>query len=149
MSLESVLAYRRHLEELARGELAVTVRNLNAQMETLQRLEDELGRMLGEIARRQREGIAAAEALALYRFAEVLGSDVAAVHRAAAALTVQTEQKEAILVRTARECRIVELLEARRGRARMMEEDRREQRAQDEAGLRRWHDGALPAVPHE
>jgi flagellar export protein FliJ len=149
MSLESVLAYRRHLEEVARGELAVAVRDLHAQKETLQRLEDELGRLLGEIARRQREGITAQEALALYRFAEVLGSDVAAGHRAAAALAVQKEQKDAILVRAARECRIVELLEARRGRERMIEEDRREQRAEDEVGLRRWQDGALPAVSHE
>ncbi len=149
MSLQSILDYRRHVEDLIRTELATLSRDLETQMEALRHLESEVGRLLGDIARREREGVVAAEALALYRFAETLSSDITVRRREAAALSALLEDKRAGLMAAARDRRIVELLEARREREGAREETRREQRTTDEAAGRRGREMSDRAVTNE
>ena len=147
MSLKSIVEYRQHIEDLAREELAVITRALAGQMDAISRLEQKLKHVLGEIAGGARVGLPADEALALYRLAEALSSDIATARRLADALRTQKEVKLAILVAAARECKIVEKLDARRGRERERVANRREQQLSDEVSLRRWRELAATARP--
>lgn len=149
MSLQSILDYRRHVEDLIRVELATLSRDLDTQLEALRHLESEVGRLLGEIARREQEGVVAAEALALYRFAETLSSDITARRREAAALSALLEAKKEVLMVAARDRRVVELLDERREREGAREEDRREQRTTDEAAGRRGREMSDQGAHHE
>lgn len=149
MSLQSILDYRRHVEDLIRTELATLTRDLETQVEALRHLEGEVGRLLGDIARREREGVVAAEALALYRFAETLSSDITVRRREAAALSALLEDKRTGLMAAARDRRVVELLEARREQEGVREETRREQRTTDEAAGRRGREMSDRAVTNE
>lgn len=147
MSLKRILDYRRYAEESARVELAIAARELELRLEAVRRLEGEIGRLLGEIARREREGVAAGEVLDLYRFADALASDLSSGRRLVVALSAQCEQKKDALVAAARDRRIVEILEDRRGCELSREEERREQRAGDETGLRCWRGGDNHVAP--
>jgi flagellar export protein FliJ len=147
MSLKGIVEYRQHVEEVAREELAAITRELAGQMDAITRLEQKLGRVLGELAGGTREGLPADEAVALYRLAEALSSDIATARRLADALRTQKEAKLAILLAAARECKIVEKLAARRAQERERVADRREQQVSDEVSLRRWRELAATARP--
>jgi len=146
MSLKSIVEYRQHMEEIAREELAAITRELAGQMDAITRLEQKLGRVLGEIAGGA-QGLPADEAVALYRLAEALSSDIATARRLADALRTQKEAKLAVLLAAARECKIVEKLDARRAQERERVAERREQQVSDEVSLRRWRQLAATARP--
>jgi flagellar export protein FliJ len=142
MSLKTVLDYRRHLEEQARVELAVVAQGLDAGLEVVRALEGELAKLLEDIARRKRQGLPAAEGLALYRFAESLAANLAAARREAEVRRVRKEQQETVLREAARDCRVVEKLDARRAKEQGQRDEHAEQQVNDEAGIRRWRDAA-------
>ena len=142
MSLKTVLDYRRHLEEQARVELAVVAQGLDAGLEVVRALEGELAKLLEDIARRKRQGLPAAEGLALYRFAESLAANLAAARREAEIRRVRKEQQETVLREAARDCRVVEKLDARRAKEQGQRDEHAEQQVNDEAGIRRWRDAA-------
>lgn len=141
MSLKSILGFRKHVKDVARQELDAIVRDLQERIEDVGKLEGEIGKLLGEIARREQEGTEAADVLALYRYAEALASALASGRRRVGVLTALREEKQALLLSAARDVRTVEILETRRECAEAVEEGRREQRASDEFGLRKWLDG--------
>jgi flagellar FliJ protein len=138
MSLETVIEYRRHREELAREELATVARELGAQLERINTLEMELQRILGEMVRQKQEGTSAAEALTFHRFTEALIANLGNARSIAQDLKSRMEERRAVLMEAARDCRIVEKLETRRGQEHLRIEERREQRQSDETSLRRW-----------
>lgn len=142
MSLKTVLDYRRHLEEQARVELARVAHELDAGLEVVRALERELEKLLEDIARRERQGIPAGEGLALYRFAESLATNLAAARREAEVWRVHKEQQETVLREAARDCRVVEKLDARRANEQGQRDEHAEQQVNDEAGIRRWRDAA-------
>jgi flagellar export protein FliJ len=140
MSLKTVLDYRRHLEEQARVELAGVAYELDTRMDVVRALECELGKLLEDIARRKRQGLPAAEGLALYRFAESLAANLAAARREAEVWRVRNEQQEIVLREAARDCRVVEKLDARRAKEQEQRGEHAAQQVNDEAGIRRWRD---------
>ena len=140
MSLKSIVEYRRHVEELAREELAAITSQFAVQLNATRHLEMQLQRVLDEIAGGKRGGIPADEAVALYRHAEALSADLATARRLADSLRAQKEAKQASLMTAARDSRIVAKLDARRDRERLRLEDRKEQQTSDETSLRRWLD---------
>jgi flagellar export protein FliJ len=142
MSLKTVLDYRRHLEELARVELARVAQELDARVDVVHALERELEKLLEGIARGERQGIPAGEGLALYRFAESLATNLAAARREAEAWLVRKEQQETVLREAARDCRVVEKLDAQRAKEQEQRDEHTEQQVNDEAGIRRWRDAA-------
>ena len=141
MSLKSVLGFRKHVKDVAREELDAIVRDLHNRIDDVKRLEGEIGKLLGEIARREEEGTEAGDVLALYRYVEALASALASGRRRVGILTAQRDEKQALLLSASRDVRTVEILEIRREDAQAVEEDRREQRASDAFGLRKWLDG--------
>ena len=141
MSLKSVLGFRKHVKDVAREELDAIVRDLHNRIEDVKRLEGEIGKLLGEIARREQEGTEAGDVLALYRYVEALASSLASGRRRVGVLTAQRDEKQALLLSASRDVRTVEILETRREDAQAVEEDRREQRASDAFSLRKWLDG--------
>lgn len=140
MSLKSIMDYRRHLEERAREELLSVTQAFAAQLAATSRLEEELERILKKIAGSKGVALPADDALALYRLAEGVSGDLATARRLAESLKAQKEAKQASLLSAAQECRIVEKLDARRDRQRLLAEDRKEQKSSDEVSLRRWQD---------
>ena len=142
MSLKTVLDYRRHLEEQARVELAGAAQALDAGLEVARALERELEKLLEDIARRKRQGLPAAEGLALYRFAESLGANLAAARREADRLREIKERRETVLREAARDCRVVEKLDTRRAKEQEQRNEHAEQQVNDEVGIRRWREAA-------
>ena len=140
MSLKSIMDYRRHLEERAREELLSVTQAFAAQLAATTRLEEELERILKKIAGSKCVALPADDALALYRLAEGVSGDLATARRLAESLKAQKEAKQASLLSAAQEFRIVEKLDARRDRERLLVEDRKEQKSSDEVSLRRWQD---------
>jgi flagellar export protein FliJ len=138
MSLKSILQYRRHLEDLAREEVMISTRAIAAQLSAITRLESELQRTIGKIAGSQQETVLADEALALYRFADTLSANISSARRHAEALNIQKEANQRRLLSAAQECRITEKLGARRDRERLVAENRKEQKTNDEGALHRW-----------
>src|SRR5512132_3708931 len=118
MSLKSILQYRRHLEDMAREEVLISTRAVAAQLSAIGRLAD--------------------EALALYRFADTLSAKLATARRHAETLNIQKEANQGRLLSAARESRITEKLGARRDRERLVAENRKEQKSNDEGSLHRW-----------
>jgi flagellar export protein FliJ len=142
MSLKTVLDYRRHLEEQARVELARVAQELDARVDVVRALERELEKLLEDIARGERQGIPAGEGLALYRFAESLATNLAAARREAEAWLVRKEQQEIVLREAARDCRVVEKLDAQRVKEQEQRDEHAAQQVNDEVGIRRWRDAA-------
>jgi flagellar export protein FliJ len=138
MSFKTVIEYRRHREDLAREELATVGLELGAQLERINTLEIELQRILGEMVRQKQEGTSAAEALAFHRFTEAHIANLRTARCIAQDLQSRLEERRAVLMEAARDCRIVEKLETRRAQERLRIEERREQRQSDETSLRRW-----------
>jgi len=132
--------YRRHLQESAREELLSVTQAFAAQLAATTRLEEELERILEKIAGSKRVALPADDALALYLRAEGVSGDLATARRLAESLKAQKEAKQASLLSAAQEYRIVEKLDARRDRERLLLEDRKEQKSSDEVSLRRWQD---------
>lgn len=149
MSLKSVLGFRKHVKDVARQGLDTIIRDLQERVEDVRKLEGEIGKLLGEISRREQEGADAADLMALYRYSEALASALASGRRRVAVLTAQREEKQAVLQSAARDIRTVELLETRRDRSQVVEKDRREQRVTNEFASRQWQDGDGHAAPKE
>ena len=142
MSLKTVLDYRRHVVEQARVDLAGVTQELDARLDVVRALERELEKLLEDIARRERQGIPAGEGLALYRFAESLATNLAAARREAESWLVRKEQQETVLREAARDCRVVEKLDAQRAKEQEQRDEHSAQQVNDEAGIRRWRDAA-------
>lgn len=142
MSLKAILDYRRHVEDQARAGLAAVAQELDAGLETVRALEHELEKLLEDIARRKRQGLPAAEGLALYRFAESLAATLAAARRETENRRLRKEQQETILREAARDCRVVERLGARRAKEQGRRNEHAEQQVNDETGIRRWRAAA-------
>jgi flagellar export protein FliJ len=140
MSLKSIVEYRRHVEDMAREELAAITAQFAVQLNAARHLEGELQRVLDQIDNGKRGGFPIEEAVAIYRHAEALSADLATARRLAASLNAQKEAKQASLMSAARDSRVVQKLDARRDRERLRLEDRKEQQSNDEASLRRWLD---------
>jgi flagellar export protein FliJ len=138
MSLKSILQYRRHLEDEARAEVLISTRAVAVQLTAIGRLEDELQLIVGKIAGSEQETVLADEALALYRFADTLSANLATARRHAETLNIQKEANQGRLLSAARECRITEKLGARRDKERLVAENRKEQKSNDEGSLHRW-----------
>ena len=137
MSLKSIVEYRRHIQELAREELLSITQAFALQLDASARLEVQLERVLEKIGGLTRS-VPTEEALAVYRLAEELSADLATARRLLESLKLQKDAKQGSLLSAARDCRISEKLDARRDRERLIEEDRKEQKANDEASVYRW-----------
>jgi flagellar protein FliJ len=149
MSLKGILEYRRHVENQAREDYAAINREIAAQFEAVRRLDHELSKALADVIGRNEEGILAAEALELHRFADSLMEDRDTIRKLIDNLKVQKEEKQMILMAAARDCRIVEKLEDRRDQERIRDDHHQEQMVIDEAGIRMWTNRRNEVVPHE
>ena len=138
MSLKRIVEYRRHVEELARGELFNVTQACAAQQNAVTRLEADLERVLEKIAASTRDTVLADEALNLYRLAGGVSADLGTARRLAESLKVRKQGNQDMLVSAARESRITEKLDAKRDREQSVAQDRKEQKSNDELSLHRW-----------
>jgi flagellar export protein FliJ len=147
MSLKRIVEYRRHVEELARGELLNITQAFAAQQNAVSRLEEDLERVLEKIAASKRDTVLADEALNLYRLAGGVSADLGTARRLAESLKVQKQSNQDSLLSAARESRITEKLDEKRDREKSVAQDRKEQKLDDELSLHRWQ--ALAATGRE
>jgi flagellar export protein FliJ len=138
MSLKRIVEYRKHVEELARGELFNVTQAFAAQQNAVSRLEQDLERVLEKIAASTRDTVLADEALNLYRLAGGVSADLGTARRLAESLKVRKQGNQDILVSAARESRITEKLDAKRDREKSVAQDKKEQKSNDELSLHRW-----------
>jgi flagellar export protein FliJ len=147
MSLKRIVEYRRHVEDIARGELFDVTQAFAAQQNAVSRLEQDLERVLEKIAASKRDTVLVDEALNLYRLAGGMSADLGTARRLAESLKVRKQGNQASLLSAARESRITEKLDAKRDREKSVAQDRKEQKSNDEVSLNRWQ--ALAAMGRE
>jgi flagellar export protein FliJ len=138
MSLKRIVEYRRHVEDLARGELFNITQAFAAQQNAVSRLEKDLERVLEKIAASKRDTVLVDEALNLYRLAGGMSADLGTARRLAESLKVRKQSNQASLLSAARESRITEKLDAKRDREKSVAQDRKEQKSNDELSINRW-----------
>ncbi len=138
MSLKRIVEYRKHVEDLARGELFSVTQAFAAQQNAVSRLEEDLERVLEKIAASKRDTVLADEALNLYRLAGGVSADLGTARRLAESLKVRKQGNQESLISAARESRMTEKLDAKRDREKTVALDRKEQKSNDELSLHRW-----------
>ncbi len=138
MSLKRIVEYRRHVEELARGELFNVTQACAAQQNAVSRLEHDLEKVLEKIAASKQDTVLADEALNLYRLAGGISAELGTARRLAESLKVRKQDNQDNLVSAARESRITQKLDAKRDREKSVAQDRKEQKSNDELSLHRW-----------
>ena len=138
MSLKRIVEYRKHVEDLARGELLNVTQACAAQQNAVSRLEEDLERVLAKIGASTRDTVLADEALNLYRLAGGVSADLGTARRLVESLKVRKQENQDSLLSAARESRITEKLDAKRDREKTAAQGRKEQNSDDELSLHRW-----------
>ena len=137
--LESVLNYRRNLEEVAQQKLARERMLLDGHREVLARFEAELARFVAELEQRKQKPMAAPLYSLYVQAIDRKEGDIARQHRVIAAQAKAVERARQHLVERVKERKVMEKAREREQEKYLREALRLEQNASDEQMVLRFN----------
>lgn len=130
--LETVLQYRKHLEEKAQDGLSKKLTETEKEKSNLCRLKDERQRCIQELKVRESEGIAAPDYLMYQRYSEAFSGKIETCQKSLEAIREEVKEKRRLLMARSKDKKILECLKKRGKTHHQKEMNRLEQKFYDE-----------------
>jgi flagellar FliJ protein len=141
LRLQSILNYKRLIEEGLRREMARIQDQLGRAEERLEALQTQKKKAVRELAEHQRTELILQEMMLYHYFLNQIGSEIERQKDLLIEMRQRLEERRKELIQASQEKRMLEILKEKRDRVRHQEQLKVERRFMDEMASRRHHQG--------